>query len=425
MALKLSVLWRGTIGKIILVGFAIAIAIHLVILAIFTHTTNDTRFRLNYTFVTRQVTTVLATLQQIDPAQIDNTVKKIALPNILLSLSDQPRKGFTFNLETPLWQVLRRLNQETPHRPLKLSVYLPNGQWLNISAVVVRSPLLPELMLLFVEFIILIAVLISILAINRFTRPLKKLRHAAEQLGLDLDTKPLAVYGPAVVQDTAHAINKMQIRIRELLRHRMQLLAGLSHDLRTPITRLKLRVHLIEDQTLQQKMNRDLDEIEAMVNDTLAYVRKETHDEPQAKFDLASLLHAICEDFCDTGADVHCHFSCEQATINGRIIALRRVFTNIIDNAVKYAGSTDVSLSCHKKYYRIMITDQGSGIDDRMKEKVFDPFYRGEHSRSRHTGGSGLGLAIVRDIIQQHHGSIILSDAQPHGLQVTITLPTR
>lgn len=422
MPLSLSMLWRGRIGKFILLGFAIILIIHLITLAIFAHANKNREFRLNYDFMARQVTQALNTLQQTNPQQLHRTISSLSIPNMSMSASNQPDSTLIVNLEAPIWQTQQRLSSQTPNKKISLSVYLPDGQWLNISATVVKTPWLFEITLLILELFVVVTILVSIWAIGRFTGPLKKFRHAAEQLGVDLNTKPLAVYGPSVVQDAAYAMNQMQNRIRDLLRHRMQMLAALSHDLRTPITRLKLRSHLIDDKDLQDKFNEDLDQIEAMVNETLTYVRAESHKEKKVELDLKALLESICDNYRDIGAPVT--FDCQQQVMRykGQPLALKRAFNNLIDNAIKYGGSADIHLSKASKRWKITIEDKGVGLDEQMKQKVFDPFFRGESSRSRDTGGTGLGLALVRDIIQAHGGEIRLEDVKPHGLRVRVLL---
>lgn len=216
MPLNLSMLWRGRMGKFFLLGFMIILIVHLVTLAIFAHANKNHEFRLNYDFMARQVTQALNTLQQTDPQQLHRTISSLSIPNMAMSASKQPDSSFIVNLEAPIWRTENQLTSRPPTKKIMLSVYLPDSQWLNISATVVKTPWLFEITLLSLEIFVVITILASIWAIGRFTGPLKKFRHAAEQLGVDLNTKPLSVYGPSVVQDAAYAINQMQKRIRDL-----------------------------------------------------------------------------------------------------------------------------------------------------------------------------------------------------------------
>ncbi|MEM9243082.1 MAG: HAMP domain-containing sensor histidine kinase [Pseudomonadota bacterium] len=424
MSVNFSLLWRGKTGRLFLYIFIIAVIIHLVVLGIFAQINKTRQFHLNYYFMVQQIADTFSTLQQTDTKNLEPTIKTIAIPGLDLDIDNKPDYKLIVNLETPIWIVQKYMTTETPQNKINLSVYLPNQRWLNISATVVKTPWRFEIMLLSIELIALAAIFISIWSINRFTEPLKKFRLAAEELGVNLDRKPLAVYGPSVVQDTAQALNQMQKRIQDLLRHRTQMLIALSHDLRTPITRLKLRLHLIDDENIQEKFNNDLDQIEAMIDETLSYVREKSRQETKIKIDLCALLQSICDDYTDTGKKVNFTTSVQKAYISGQALALKRAFSNIIDNAIKYAGSATIRLEQHSddSHYQISIEDQGPGIDQQLKEKVFEPFYRIEDSRSRSTGGTGLGLAIVEDIIKSHQGKIKLEDNQPQGLRVVIEL---
>jgi signal transduction histidine kinase len=422
MDLKFSLFWRGRSGRLILILFASIILLHLIILGVFTSSRNTANFRLNHNLMVRQVTELLYTIQQTPPAEQDKTIKAVAIPSIKLSMDDEPDSKLMLNLSAPAWLILHDISQEKTTDNITLSVFLPSGEWLNVNAAVERNAWTAEISLFLLEVILAIIIFTTLWSINRFTGPLRRFRKAAESLGVDMDPQPLAEYGPSIVRDTAHAINQMQHRIRDLLRHRMQMLAALSHDLRTPITRLKLRAQFIDDEALQEKINNDLDQIEAMVNETLLYVREEMRMDEKHKFDLNALLNSICSDYVDTGAAVTFAGAGKHLPLQGSVSSLKRAFTNLIDNALKYAGSVNIKVVAHKKRYEIQIEDHGEGIKDSEKKKVFDPFYRTEGSRSRDTGGTGLGLAIVREVIHAHNGKISLHDAVPHGLLVKIIL---
>lgn len=422
MALKFSLFWRGRSGRLILVLFATVILLHLIILGIFTSSRNSANFRLNHNLMARQVTELIYTIQQTPPDELNKTIKAVSIPSIRLAINNVPRNKIMLNINAPAWLILHDISKEKISSTIRLSVFLPSGKWLNISAVVEHNAWTVEIGLLVLEVLVALAIFTTLWSISRFTGPLRRFRKAAESLGVDMEPKPLAEYGPSIVRDTAQAINQMQRRIRDLLRHRMQMLAALSHDLRTPITRLKLRAQFIHDESLQEKINSDLDQIEAMINETLLFVREEMRMEKKSKVDLNALLHSICSDYIDTGAQVTFSGWSGPLLIQGNVFSLKRAFTNLIDNALKYAGSASVKVVARKKHSEVQIEDHGEGVSDSEKKKVFDPFYRTERSRSRETGGTGLGLAIVREVIHAHNGKVSLHDVNPHGLLVKVVL---
>ncbi|MBB71182.1 MAG: two-component sensor histidine kinase [Legionellales bacterium] len=300
---------------------------------------------------------------------------------------------------------------------------LPQNDWLNITATIVPTSFGLQSFLFSLEIIVAVAVIFFLWTINRFTKPLHKFTKAAERLGVDLHSEPLPIYGPVAVRATATAMNKMQERIQDLIQARTQMLAAISHDLRTPITRLKLRTQYLDEGELQQKIIKDLDEMEAMISETLAFAREDSRSEQRVNLDIVSMLASLCEDFADTGQDVQYIGPQTRVLINGGSVSLRRVFTNVIDNACKYAGSVTVDLHAEGDEVHILFDDNGPGIANAQLDKVFMPFYRGEHSRSRETGGTGLGLATARDIIRAHGGDIRLSNRPSGGLRVTVVLP--
>jgi signal transduction histidine kinase len=223
------------------------------------------------------------------------------------------------------------------------------------------------------------------------------------------------------VREAAQAMNKMQRRIQDLIRDRTQMLAAISHDLRTPITRMKLRSQLIDDNNMQLNLANDLDEMEKMVNDTLAFAREDSTHEKKISVDLASLLSTITDEMQDMGTAVSFSSRLNRAPIKGRPLALKRAFTNIINNGIRSGQKVEVSLSSRRNNgFLVMIDDHGPGIAEEDIERVFEPFYRAESSRSRDTGGVGLGLAVTRDILLAHRARIILRNRKPHGLRVMI-----
>jgi len=306
---------------------------------------------------------------------------------------------------------------------LEVSVQLTDASWLNFASPAERwrsfwsSPVFLSIVLM------TIAVLgLSVWAIKSATRPLGTIAAAANRLGLDMEAPALTEDGPREVRHVARAFNTMQSRIKTFVHDRTQMLAAISHDLRTPITRLRLRAEFIEDAELQQKMLNDLEQMEAMIASTLAFARNDAEDEPRKPFDLAVLLRGIYDDASDTGQDI-AYDGPDRLTYSGRPMALTRVFSNLIDNAIGYGGNARINLAEDTGQITVTVTDDGPGIPDGQLEQVFAPFHRLEHSRSRETGGVGLGLSVVRTIIRAHGGEVTLVNRAEGGLSVTVVLP--
>jgi signal transduction histidine kinase len=258
------------------------------------------------------------------------------------------------------------------------------------------------------------------------TRPLKQLAQAAEQLGNDIDRPPLVQQGTTEIRQATAAFNAMQARIRQNIQQRTQMLAAITHDLQTPLTRLRLRLEKVTEPELRDKLIGDLSATQAMVREGLDLARSIDSSEPMQALDIDSLLDSLCSDAADAGQDVTLHGKCS-LSVMARPGALRRCLTNLIDNAVKYGQHAQVTVQREqiggRMWARIRIRDGGPGIPADELQKVFEPFYRVEASRSRDTGGTGLGLTIARNIAEQHGGSIALANRPEGGLEVMLDLP--
>lgn len=272
---------------------------------------------------------------------------------------------------------------------------------------------------LFLTFIAVLAWLVA----RMTTRPLQHLADAADTLDLSNETALLPeTQGSSEVRSAARAFNRMQQRIHDDLRERTGMLAAITHDLQTPLTRLRLRLEKVSDAELRDKLIRDMNAMQQMLQEGLEFARSRDASEPLQRVDIDSLLDSLCSDACDSGQPVHYGERCP-AEVMARPIALRRAITNLVDNAVKYGGNAEVALSCNGRRCHIRISDNGPGIPADLLEFVFTPFYRVEHSRSRETGGSGLGLSIALNIVEQHRGQLLLSNRSGGGLEAHVMLP--
>jgi len=251
---------------------------------------------------------------------------------------------------------------------------------------------------------------------------LLQLANAAERLGKDIHHAPLDERGPIEVRRAAHAFNTMQARLVRYIQEHTRFLAAISHDLKTPITRLRLRAELMDDHNLHEKFLRDLDDMESMVNATLNYMRGIDQQENMQPIDMMALLESLQSD-----AQEMKHKVIIKGTANGPYLgkpqALKRCLGNLIDNALKYGKSATIRIEENSDQLIILIEDQGPGIPEDKLELVFEPFYRLEESRNRDSGGTGLGLSIARNIAQSQGGRLFAKNVLGGGLEIVLILP--
>ena len=311
------------------------------------------------------------------------------------------------------------------HQQLVVALEKPTGGWwvfttpFNLHAHRRGKPFLFWLILTGV-----VVWLLSAWAARRVTAPILRFAAAADLLGIDVNAPPLPERGSKELRQAAQAFNQMQTRLQRLIADRTFMLAAISHDLRTILTRLRLRTEFIADRTQQQKAEADLAQMEAMLTSTLAFAKEDSTPEERTQLDLASLLQSICDDLTDAG-HIAQYQGPDRFNIEGQPIALRRAFTNLIENAVLYGQEARVTISATEEEVTVSIADRGPGIPTDMHEQVFQPFFRLEPSRNRETGGTGLGLAVARTVIQRHGGEIALCPYDGGGLVVKVILPAR
>jgi signal transduction histidine kinase len=270
------------------------------------------------------------------------------------------------------------------------------------------------------------AAVLSFWAVQRLTRPVSLLAEAAERLGRDVNAPPLPETGPDEVIRAAVAFNTMAARIRRFVQDRTFLISAIGHDLRTPITRLKLRAEFIDDDEQRQKFMADLDELDSMVSATLVFGRDTADTEPAVAFDLVALLRTVLDDCADARpdcADALSFTGPSHLTVTGRILALKRSFANLVGNAVKYGDAARVTLAVADGQAVVTVEDDGPGLPPDELERIFEPFYRVEDSRNRETGGTGLGLPIARNILRAHGGDVVLGNRAGGGARALVTLP--
>jgi signal transduction histidine kinase len=300
---------------------------------------------------------------------------------------------------------------------------LRDGSWVWFERRIPRELFDWPLQMLLTLLILLLGVTaLSLVAVRWVVRPLERLRAAADALGRDIHRPPLDETGPVEVAETSRAFNRMQRRISRFVEDRARILAAMSHDLKTPLTRIRLRADLLDDEDLGTKIRRDLDDMQRMVEATLDFMRGTESREETRSVDLMALVESICDDAAEAGQPVTLR---GQVTgpYQGRPLALKRCIGNLIDNALRYGGSADVEIRDSGQAVTLTVADDGPGIPTESLEKVFDPFFRLESSRARRSGGTGLGLGIARNIARAHGGDLVLRNRADGGLRAALTLP--
>jgi len=304
---------------------------------------------------------------------------------------------------------------------MTLSIRLSGGKWLNVRTMFYRPGLQLSLQALLPLLLMALAVvLVAWWTARRVVGPMRVLAVGADRLGRGLDADPLPMTGPTEVRDTTQAFNRMKDRLTRFVNERTHMLAALSHDLRSPLTAMRLRIEMLDETEDSMRLKALVEEMQAMVEATLEFARGVAKAEPTARVDLTDLLGDLVNDVAAgraTLAPIEPLF----ATIRPQ--ALNRALRNLIDNAVRYGGIANVTLTQEPGMAIISIADTGPGLPDDRLETVFEPFVRFESSRNRDTGGVGLGLAIARTIIQAHAGSVVLRNLPEGGLEAVVHLP--
>jgi signal transduction histidine kinase len=301
------------------------------------------------------------------------------------------------------------------------AVRQPSGKWLTVEP---RPQLLDAWQLRFLLVLAFAALAVTPLAwwfARRIAAPISAFASAAERLGRDPDAPPLEVRGSSEVKAAAAAFNLMQERLRRYVSYRTTMIGAIAHDLRTPLTRLRFRIEAVPEE-LKPKLSGDLDEMEAMVASTLAFVQDATRPVERTKLEVSSLVETVMDEAAETGANASVDRA-ERAVVDGDPVALKRLVTNLVDNALKFGSCARGRVYAEAGMAIFEVDDNGPGIPASEIERAFEPFQRLETSRSRETGGAGLGLAVVRAIARGHGGDVSLHNRPEGGLTARVTLP--
>jgi len=418
--------------------------------------------RLRGEYAAQRIAGLITLLDGTAPEERRRVVRALSVPPTRLSLDEPWRAGGDASPDAVafLRRVLRELEQpvelqvlsirraaprpetrgsfERPHAPHREAHAAPRHLVLVSAqarladgAVLTFRQALPEAPgdwpLRALGLLALLAVVVALLsgwAVRRLTRPLSALADAADGLARNLDQPPLPEKGPQEVVRAARSFNAMQRTLKAYLETRAQALAGVSHDLRLPLTRLRLRLEQLPEEDSRAAMQRDIEEMDAMVGGTLDYLRAGSDTEQAVKLNLVALIEGLAEDAEAAGAKVSLQGTA--APVTARPQALRRCLANLIDNARRYGGGEiEVTLRDGAGAVEIRIEDRGPGIPEAERERVFEPYVRLEASRARHTGGTGLGLAIARAVARAHGGEVTLAPRNGGGMAAIVTLPRR
>ncbi len=306
-----------------------------------------------------------------------------------------------------------------------ISLLLSDASWLNVTLarVQVARANSPSV-ILSAALGALGIVMVSILMSRWLTQPLERLATGARRLFVTSDNAPLPETGTREVRTLAAAINDLQRRIGRLVDDRTQMLAAVSHDLRTPLTRLRLRTAGLENAQLRRSIEDDIGEMEQMIDATLAFLRYDLPAETIAPVDLAAIIATIASDSADAGHEVIVT-SPRHLVVDGRHLAIKRALSNLLQNALKYGSNPTLTATSTDGVVTICVRDDGPGIPADKLETVFEPFQRLEPSRARRSGGHGLGLTVARSIARAHGGDVVLRNRSPSGLEARMTLPVR
>jgi signal transduction histidine kinase len=335
-----------------------------------------------------------------------------------ITLSQQPtyNKNALLTLKAPVLFNLIKQNKK-----IEFSVFIKENTWLNIK-VLSRSPRQTNAVISLLLILLGALLFLNYWAVRTLNQPISTLIQSLNYSEHQENWLPIPITGNQDQKTIFKKINDLQEKVNKLLANRTRVVTAISHDLRTPLTRLKLRAEYLVDDPNYNKIIADINEMELMIRETLDYFRDMNVEEKPQRFDLVALLSSIKDDAVELNYDVS--FSSESAKLvyYGTVNLLKRAFSNLINNAVQYGFKANIHLRCLQNQVEIIILDQGPGIAETDLEQVFLPFYRGENSRSRSTGGTGLGLTIAKEIIQMHQGDISLNNHIQGGLKVVITL---
>jgi len=371
---------------------------------------------------------VVARTPAADRAALVRTIGQ-ALPNLRLRLTENDPStagGGAGRRRIVIRSLIEgevELIEKSPPETENVLFHFVDGSRLEAS---VGAPHLPPFITAFwaitLLFLVMSVSLLGVWAGRALSAPLSAFAKAAEGFNVDRSSPPFPESGPEEIRSAARALNAMRDRIATLMKDRIRMLVAISHDLRTPITRLRLRSEFIEDEAHRAQTVRDLDQMQSMLESVLTLLRSGNVAEP-TPVDVAALVRLVCEQFSDDGYAVSYHGP-NRLKLTARPDEIRRAITNLVENAVRFGTEVNVTLSASGEAATIEVADNGPGIPEQKKSAMLEPFVRGDEARTMDdNSGFGLGLSIAQAIVQGHDGSMLLRDNKPRGLCVAIRLP--
>lgn len=375
----------------------------------------------------RRFGVALGAVATTEPRNADNRLARAVDGYIRGKLRDRPDDHLIVAVPTAPGRDAGRASGADWKRPgfvhVTASARLSDGQWLNFRA---RSPRTEISWFgnagIYVPLVAVFIVLIVFWLVGRVTAPLTAFARAAERLGKDIGSEPLPVRGPLEVTQAIQAFNDMQESLQRMVETRTRMLAAISHDLRMPVTLLRLRAELLQDEDERKRMLKVVGDMETLIASVLDFTSATFDDEPRRQVDVSALLESLCEDLAETGAEVA--FDPPGPTVClCRLTGIRRALGNIIENAVKYGVRARIRLDPHEDHVTVVVDDDGPGIPEDEMENIFTPYFRLEDTADRDIGGAGLGLGIAQAVIHGHGGTIALRNREEGGLRVEVSLP--
>jgi signal transduction histidine kinase len=425
---------RSLFGRIALILFAGLAAAHVLSFALVMYERAQAGTAMMAAYVVRDVAGSIAILERAPKNERADWLKLLDRPNYRYALEGGAAGSVApAQADVVLTMLGERLGPQYPvtasrppgaTEPLQLALHtkLQDGTPLTVELLPPRMSVSPWVAIALTLQLALLG-LFTWIAVRIATEPLTRLQRAADALGPELNGAPLPQDGPNEVARAAGAFNAMQRRIADHLAERSRIVAAISHDLQTPITRMRLRADLLDDDALRRKLHGDLHEMQVLVEQGIDFARGRDTAEPACPTDLHALLDSLICDYADAGANVRLT-GAAGAPVTTRPRALRRIVTNLIDNALKFGREAEVKLLQEASdRVAVSVLDRGPGIPDDKLHSVLQPFVRLEESRSRDTGGSGLGLAIAQQLAATLDGTLILSNRSGGGLEARLLLP--
>ncbi len=449
---------EDTITRRLVITVALAAGVTLLLLqAFFTFGGTWAKPDVQATGLVQQVATVIRLVDAATPSERERLAKAASTDTIHYGWYDpgSPVAGFLEHgqyLEPQIQQSRAFLEPFLPYSPERMVVFqednpvsrapglpydrtrnpgayfvgirLTDGSWILSIALQRFWGFYPfQRLTLQIVMLVLWVIAVSMIASRQLSRPIEHLAESVRLLGHQPRNAFIGETGPREIKLVARTINGMQAQIRRFIEYRTTMLAAISHDLRTPLTRIRLRGEYIEDRKQQLSLFRDVDEMQAMIDGALSFFRDDAAREASTTFDLPGLLQTIAYDYCDQGHAVE-YYGPNKSCYVGQLYALKRVFTNLVENSIKYGTPPAIDLEPQKDGSLIVfVRDRGPGIPEEALSHVFDPYFRVDKSRNRKTGGVGLGLTSAQAIIRAHGGDIMMTNRKGGGLEVRVLLP--